>query len=335
MSKAVVKYWSFKKARAHVRKLHLTNTHKWIEYAQSGEKPEAIPSQPHTVYKNQGWIGYRDWLVDTRHLVKDRYLAFNKAKRFARGLKLENQAAWADYAARGDKPDNIPSCPERIYAEHGWVDYFDWLGSTRKGRGDFLPYDKAKKVVHKLNLTTKAQWLAYIKEHSLPDNIPKDPYTVYRGKGYVSMGDWLGTGTVGTRGRSYRSFRSARAWVRKQKFSSYDEWINFARSGDLPDDIPRVPNVVYASHWQNFPDWLGNKNKPRPVHRPERNTAPTREFKAARRFVRKLKLTSSTDWVEYTRSGQCPADIPSDPRACYHQFIDMADWLGVDKRKRS
>ena len=34
----------------------------WYQYAKTDEKPDDIPSSPDIIYKNDGWIGSRDWL---------------------------------------------------------------------------------------------------------------------------------------------------------------------------------------------------------------------------------------------------------------------------------
>jgi hypothetical protein len=40
-------------------------------------------------------------------------------------------------------------------------------------------------------LTSQAEWGTYRKSGDKPDNIPANPWHVYAGKGWVSLGDWL------------------------------------------------------------------------------------------------------------------------------------------------
>ena len=56
------------------------------------------------------------------------------------------------------------------------------------------------------------------------------------------MGDWLGTGTVATHLRQYRSFKEARAFVRGLGLKSEAEWRDYCKSGKKPDDIPANPD---------------------------------------------------------------------------------------------
>ena len=58
----LMKFRDFQKARAYVQSLGLKNRDEWRAYIKSDKKPKDIPSNPNTVYKDQGWVGYRDWL---------------------------------------------------------------------------------------------------------------------------------------------------------------------------------------------------------------------------------------------------------------------------------
>ncbi len=327
-------FWPFKKARAYVRKLGLRTSTEWLEYCQFGDKPDFLPCNPNIYYRDTGWGGYRDWLADTRGLVKGRYLSFKRARQFARGLGFKSVMSWHEYAGSGTKPGNIPSHPEAVYKNIGWVDYADWLKLERSTKGGYLPYEQAKEWVHTLQLATKSEWVDYTRTHRLPKNIPKDPYTTYRYQGYISMSDWLGSDTPGSRTRQFWSFRKARSWVRKHNLQTVDDWWTLARSGELPHEIPRTPQHVYSTHWKGFPDWIGNANQSVQRYRPDRNIKETRGFVTARRFVRRLGLEGKQEWLDYTRSGECPLDIPSDPAKAYRDvgWVSMSDWLGNHKK---
>ena len=71
----------------------------------------------------------------------------------------------------------------------------DWLGTHRVAthRRQYLPFKKARSYVHGLRLKSQAEWRAYCKSGEKPDDIPANPWQVYAGKGWVGLGDWLGT----------------------------------------------------------------------------------------------------------------------------------------------
>ena len=52
----------FAVARAIVRKLKLKGKKEWQAWSKSGQRPSNIPSSPHWVYRDDGWISMPDWL---------------------------------------------------------------------------------------------------------------------------------------------------------------------------------------------------------------------------------------------------------------------------------
>jgi hypothetical protein len=73
------KFRSFEDARAYVRALNIKNYDEWREYRKSGNKPKDIPGAPNTVYKDEGWLGYSDWLGIVNRWNKPAILAFVKS----------------------------------------------------------------------------------------------------------------------------------------------------------------------------------------------------------------------------------------------------------------
>jgi hypothetical protein len=74
-----------------------------------------------------------------------------------------------------------------------------------------------------------------------------------------------------------------------------------------------------------MPDWLGYEEKECAL-----------SFEAARIFVRTLKLGTRKEWVEYSKSGRRPPNIPSNPDQAYRKegWVSMPDWLGTKKGKK-
>ena len=83
--------------------------------------------------------------------------------------------------------------------------------------------------------------------------MPKD-------KGRSGSGDWLGTGRIATQLREYRPFKKARAFARALKLMSFDQWLEYAKSGEKPVDIPAAPHLKYKDEgWKGMGDWLDKK----------------------------------------------------------------------------
>ena len=89
--------------------------------------------------------------------------------------------------------------------------------------------------------------------------------------------------------KQFRDFENARKFAQSLKLKYFKDWKDYAKSGKLPKDIPRNPHAVYKKEWIDWGDWLGtgrvgNQNK------------TFRSFTEARKFARKSKISSQTEW---------------------------------------
>jgi Helicase conserved C-terminal domain len=126
---------------------------------------------------------------------------FEEARDLVRGLGLKavhGPAGWFNYCKSGGKPVDIPTNPQVMYAEAGWVDWGDWLGTGPIADRDrvYRTFGKAREYARSLKLRTWGDWIAFTKSGKLPEDIPGAPWQTYKDKGWKDIGDWLGTGTV-------------------------------------------------------------------------------------------------------------------------------------------
>ncbi len=205
------KYRSFEEARRFTRSLGLTSYVEWIKYGngelpEKGNLPEDIPAYPNKPYKDQGWIGYGDWL-DTSSVTRRlrEYRPFNYARKFVRRLNLKNATEWTKFC-RGELPgkevlpDDIPASPRRIYSDEGWAGLGDWLGTgtTAPQLREYRTFKEARRFARELDLKSGAEWTKFCKgelseKGTLPDDIPVAVWSIYKNKGWKGMPDWLGT----------------------------------------------------------------------------------------------------------------------------------------------
>jgi hypothetical protein len=252
---------------------------------------------------------------------------FEDARTFVRGLGLKSYTEWRAYSKSDNKPADIPTTPARAYAEAGWNGWGDWLGTgaTADRLRQYRAFNRARAFVHRLGLKSLSKWRDYCQSGKRPADIPAHPDRTYARAGWAGLGDWLGTGR--RRGGGWRSFKDARVFVRGRKLKSIAEWQDYCKSGRKPDDIPTSPNYVYASDgWTGYGDWLGTGRVSPGGHR---------SFKEARAFVRAVKLKSASEWQNYCKSGNKPADIPATPERTYAEvgWAGLGDWLGTGRRR--
>lgn len=342
----------FSEAREFARTLGLSTIFEWAHYCYPGiagkpPRPPDIPTDPQRVYRGHGWVSYSDWLgFEARRPPSWR--PFEESREFARGLGFRSGRQWFDYvtgrlASTTPKPNDIPSNPSSVYADKGWSGWGDFLGTGNVSvfERTYRKFLAARRFARSLNLKKRDEWNDYTagKRPDLPpvpDDIPRRPHEYYRDKGWITFGDFLGTGRV-ARGQ-YLPFSEARLFVRSLQLRTTTEWHEYCagrtpHKGTRPSNIPRDPQRVYKGEgWSGFPDWLGNGGKQRA---PRKNRKSWLPFEAARTFARSLGLRSGEDWERYCRGEipglpQRPDDVPPFPRKVYkgQGWIGYPDWVG-------
>ena len=134
-------FLAFDAARAYAREQNIGTQTEWHAWSKSTERPPEIPSHPERAYAEEGWEGWRDWLGTE-------FLAFDAARTYARKQKLRSQKEWNAWGKKKKRkrPPDIPSHPERTYAEEGWVSWPDWLGTDgKRGKDERVPAGVCKK----------------------------------------------------------------------------------------------------------------------------------------------------------------------------------------------
>jgi superfamily II DNA or RNA helicase len=318
---------SFTQAREYVHSLKLKDTDAWRAYCRSEKLPTDIPKAPEQAYKNQGWDGMPDWLgTDTIANHNRQWQPFDRARAFAQKLGIKSSTEWRNHWRIHQRPDDIPANPERVYPDE-WENWGDFLGTgiVASQFRSYLPYKEARAFVHELGLKNQADWKAYCRSGNRPDYIPSNPWRVYKGQGWIDDGDWLGTGKIANKNKSFWSFEKARAYVRKLKLKNQPGWAAYCTSGNRPPEIPTNPSKTYKNQgWIDYGDWLGTGR----VANRDKTFWP---FEKARAYVRKLELQDRHEWRKYCRTNKMPPEIPSCPERTYKSkgWTDYGDWLGT------
>ena len=344
--------WSFIKARKYVRSLGLKRTKEWDEYCKSGKKPIEIPVNVARIYKNKGWVGMKDWLIEpdtdsnhfpltpqsvyknkgwdgwgdflgTGNTLKGNYLDFKQAQSVIQSYKLSSQNSFRVFSKTDDFPTNIPTNPNRQYRNKGWKNWADWLGTNNKSPKDysFLSFKKARSIVRRQNLKSQKDWRDWSRTKR-PEEIPSTPAVIYS-KEWVDFADWIGHWNPGGIKSDVLSFEEAKQIVHKAKLKGkrdYNDWSKTSR----PQNIPSSPRNRYKDKWKGWGDWLGTGTM-------QPQNIKFLSFDDARSYARDLGLKSSTEWLDLCASGKRPSNIPSNPDKKYKDngWIGMKDFLGI------
>jgi hypothetical protein len=271
-----------------------------------------------------------------------RWRSYEDARTFARRLELTGSKHWYQYArgdvpAKLDLPDDIPKAPAMVYAKSGWKGWGNFLGTENPARHliEYRAFAKARAYVRALGLTNASEWREFCRKRVgnrrlLPPDIPSAPWNVYEGKGWVSLGDWLGTDHVHASKMTYRSYAEARAFVRALGIASEPEWQAYCR-GEIhrgrprPLDIPSNPHRTYKNRgWKSWGEFLGTGSV-------ALYNRTFRSYKAARAFVRAQGIVDNKAWRAWCAAGKRPPDIPGAPEQIYKDkgWTTWGDFLGT------
>jgi hypothetical protein len=289
----------FKSAREFAKSLKLESGRAWHEYCKSGNKPDDVPTNPNTFYKNKEWVDWGDFLgTGTVATSKKQYRPFQEAQKFAKSLKLESGRAWHEYCKSGNKPDDIPRNPTTYKKE--WNGWGNFLGTERVASHlrTYLPFKEARAFVISLNLKGAKEWHEYCKSGNKPDNIPRNG-TTYK-KEWNGIGDWLGTGNLSPsdQRKQRRSFKESRKFVRTLELKGIREWKQYCASGNKPDNIPANP-TSYSNEWINWGDFLGTNT----VATQNKEYLSAKEAKPVlQKLFKKYGIKHLRDWQQFAKT---------------------------------
>ena len=323
----------FEEARCYARSLGLKSEKQWREWRKSGLRPRDIPYSPGEVYKGKGWLSWGDFLGYKEGYVPGEHRAFKEARDYVCSLKLKSKEEWDEWSKSHQKPHDIPSTPDHVYKEEGWLSWGDFLGFDEgyDAGAEWRSFEEARDYVRGLGLTSQKEWKEWCESDQKPHDIPSAPDQIYKEEGWLSCGDFLGyrPGHV-ARKRSTakkRSFTEARDYVRRLGLKSKKEWMEWSKSGERPSDIRSNPDRVYKDKgWLSWGDFLG-------FDEGYDAGAEWRSFEDARGYIRGLGFKAKKEWEEWSsKSGERPRDIPSTPNRVYKGkgWLSWGDFLGYD-----
>lgn len=113
-----------------------------------------------------------------------------------KNLKMNSKREW--YKNISKLPDFIPSNPREVYLKKGWISWGDFLGTNYVWDNlvNYVSYEESKKIIKHYSISTGNEYKKMAKENKIPKNVPNRPERYYKERGWVSWGDFLGTGRI-------------------------------------------------------------------------------------------------------------------------------------------
>ena len=167
------------------------NIQRW--YVQEQKEHENWSSQPHTFYKDKGWIGWPEFVGKENRLKKIKELPFldfqNEVKNKYQGQKNK----WKWYNQEKRKHENWPADPSDFYKDKGWIGWPEFVGrENRRKKMKELPFlDFQNEVRNKYQGQTNIpRW--YDQEKLEHENWPYDPSNFYKDRGWIGWPEFVG-----------------------------------------------------------------------------------------------------------------------------------------------
>ncbi len=260
-----VDYVTYEEAKILIKDMNIKNSIEYRKLKRSGLISEKIPFRVERYYEKRGWVSWGNFLghnIPANQLKT--FTSFEVFKKILKYLGIKSSHQFSKVIKDIGKIYNIPHSPATIYKNEGWINWETTLEITDKT--DFknlLSFEVAREYVKKLNLKNSEEWDVYRKSGLKPNNIPHHPQNTYKDKGWISMGDFLGTGNICNSLKVFIPFEEAREIVRSHKLKNNKEWRKFFKINGKILNIPSNPKGSYKNEWIDWWDWLGNGNKKR------------------------------------------------------------------------
>jgi hypothetical protein len=260
-------------------------------------------------------------------LSRFNWMPFEEAREYVNKLKLKSSTEFTNYWRQGKLPKNIPSKPRVAYLNDGFVSMPDFLGYDSLFQ-DWMPFEKARKIVRKLGLKTNDDYKKFWKEGLIPINIPGNPRGVYKDQGFISMPDFLGYNSLF---QDWYNWDDSIKFIHPLNLKSASEFRKFIKNNPIKG-IHSSPESYFKEIWKNKGGWSAYLGKKISALEKSYKRLP---FNEARKFVWSLKFKTGEDWKEYIKSNDFPDFLPSAPQNVYDEWIGIEDWIGPTFLKRN
>jgi hypothetical protein len=175
-------------------------------------------------------------------------LTYDEVKTWVKNnVKVSSKNKWMFYCKNNILPDFISTYPDIVYKNRGWVSWGDFLGTGNKwdNNVEHLDYNKAKLFLFNYKLKIAADYKLFIKDNNY--NLPSKPNRYYKNRGWVSWGDFLGTGKVANQLRVFYPYDIFKEKIKELKIKSFYSYKKYIKTNKTDNKLPTNPNIVYKN----------------------------------------------------------------------------------------
>ena len=196
--------------------------------------------------------------------------------------------------------------------------------ATKLKKKKFLSFENALMYMRSVCLNGQLDWNKWCRNGKRPSNIPSQPYIIYKDKGWINWGHFLGTGNTRWKKGVFLSFEETLMFVRTLNISNEKEWRKWSTSSERPSNIPSKPDRTYKDKgWINWGHFLGTFSV--------KTVGIKKEFvcfKEALEISRSFEINSLREWQKKRKHLTTTYNIPTHPDKVYKEFKGYCHWLG-------
>lgn len=256
------------------------------------------------------------------------YVTYEEAKLFIRARGITSLNQWRNYVRKNGRQP-VPAGVNSYYKEH--YNHADFFQPPERVKRVFMSYDEAKEFMLANHIPSLRQWRLWCtnKDNIIPDNLPKAPEVHYKEyKAYEFFGSTPPLPTV-RRKVDYIQFEEVVKFVQSLKLENYRQWLTWCETNNPPEGIPHALKHVYGGE-HDFDLLFPAKGKTQFV-----------PYHEARKYCRRLGISSYRDWTTWIKTNELPDTIPRAPHRAYGaqfsimDYFDSAHWKHEkEKQKR-
>jgi predicted helicase len=244
---------------------------------------------------------------------------YGEAKKYAQSLKLKSMKEWYEFVKTKNFPKDMTIIPNRTY-KNEWENWGIFLGTgtIAPQLRNFRSYTESKKYAQSFKFKTGKEWFQHTRSKNFPKDIPTQPGQVYK-KEFEGMGIFLGTGRIADHLKTFISYKKAKKIATSLNLKSATDYYSFAKTNKFKKlNMPHSPNNTYKrlGLWEGWGKFLGTGNI---------SKGDYWSFNKAKKFIRKLKLNSVSEWSKYCKENKLPFGMPV---AIHHVYSKHKNWKG-------
>ena len=121
-------FLSYADFKAYVRNAGIRTSTQYYALHATGKLTEC-PNSPSAYYEDKGWTTWGECLGTFSVSLKNKeFDSYESAREYVQAMGIRSYTEWVRF--RKNRPDYIPSAPDRVYKDSGWVGWPEFTGFT-------------------------------------------------------------------------------------------------------------------------------------------------------------------------------------------------------------